>query len=148
LRSINLLIESKIVHVGAEKVYVESEDFSFTFNDAMSVHIKNRRKFNAHVNNISHHRIFLVSIKTAFPFPVSRGSAAFSEPETAAVRDFILARKRNLQMYLTFHRYNHKVLTYIEYRAVSDVFRTINPPPPLYQRECPPPAPKDTLAGR
>jgi hypothetical protein len=26
----------------------------------------------------------------------------------------------------------HKVLTYIEYRAVSGVFRTINPPPPLH----------------
>jgi hypothetical protein len=25
----------------------------------------------------------------------------------------------------------HKVLTYIEHRAVSDVFRTIDPPPPL-----------------
>ncbi len=27
---------------------------------------------------------------------------------------------------------NHKVLTYIEYRAVSGVFRTIDPPPPLH----------------
>ncbi len=26
----------------------------------------------------------------------------------------------------------HKVLTYVEYRAVSDVFRTIDPPPPLH----------------
>jgi hypothetical protein len=26
---------------------------------------------------------------------------------------------------------NHKVLTYIEYRAVSGVFQTIDPPPPL-----------------
>jgi hypothetical protein len=26
----------------------------------------------------------------------------------------------------------HKVLTYIEYRAVSGVFRTIDPPPPLH----------------
>ncbi len=27
---------------------------------------------------------------------------------------------------------HHKVLTYIEYRAVSGVFRTIDPPPPLH----------------
>jgi hypothetical protein len=37
----------------------------------------------------------------------------------------------------------HKVHTYIEYRAVSGVFRTIDPPHPLStQRLCPPPAPK------
>jgi hypothetical protein len=40
----------------------------------------------------------------------------------------------------------HKVLTYVEYRAVSDVFQNIDPPPPLStQRVCPPSAPK---AGR
>jgi hypothetical protein len=36
----------------------------------------------------------------------------------------------------------HKVLTYLEYRAVSGVFRTIDPPPLSTQRVCPPPAPK------
>jgi hypothetical protein len=36
----------------------------------------------------------------------------------------------------------HKVLTYIEYRAVSGVFRTIDPHPLSTQRVCPPPAPK------
>ncbi len=35
----------------------------------------------------------------------------------------------------------NKVLTYIEYRAVSGVFRTIDPPLST-QRVCPPPAPK------
>ncbi len=34
---------------------------------------------------------------------------------------------------------HHKVLTYIEYRAVSGVFRTIDP---ATQRVCPTPAPK------
>ncbi len=34
----------------------------------------------------------------------------------------------------------YKVLTYIEYRAVSGVFRTIYPTPRT-QRVCPPPAP-------
>jgi hypothetical protein len=29
-------------------------------------------------------------------------------------------------------QWHHKVLTYIEYRAVSGVFRTIDPPPPLH----------------
>ncbi len=45
-----------------------------------------------------------------------------------------------------------KVLTYIEYRAVSGVFRTIDPPPPPppTQRVCPPPARGGgyTLGGR
>jgi hypothetical protein len=31
----------------------------------------------------------------------------------------------------TFYTYPRKVLTYIEHRAVSGVFRTIDPPPPL-----------------
>jgi hypothetical protein len=35
----------------------------------------------------------------------------------------------------------HKVLTYMEYRAVPGVFRTIDPPPPSPSGECvlPPP---------
>jgi len=33
------------------------------------------------------------------------GSKAFSEPETLAVSEFILARADNLKMYLTFHSY-------------------------------------------
>jgi hypothetical protein len=37
---------------------------------------------------------------------------------------------------------SHKVLTYIEYSAVSGVFRTIDPHPLSPQRVCPPPAPK------
>ncbi len=36
----------------------------------------------------------------------------------------------------------HKVLTYIEYRAVSGVFRTIDPPPPLHSAIVSSPAPK------
>ncbi len=36
----------------------------------------------------------------------------------------------------------HKVLTYIEYRAVSSVFRTIDPPPPLHPASVPPPPPQ------
>jgi len=38
----------------------------------------------------------------------------------------------------------HKVLTYIEYRAVSGVFRTIWPPPPLHPASVSSP----TIAGR
>jgi hypothetical protein len=37
----------------------------------------------------------------------------------------------NCLNFTLFHHANHKVLTYIEYRAVSGVFRTIDPPPPL-----------------
>ncbi len=37
----------------------------------------------------------------------------------------------------------HKVLTHVEYRAVSGVFQNIDPPPPYPPSECvPPPAPK------
>ncbi len=49
------------------------------------------------------------------------------------------------------YKAGHKVLTYVEYRAVSGVFQNIDPPPPLHHRVCPPPAPKAgryTLAGR
>ncbi len=46
---------------------------------------------------------------------------------------------------------DHKVLSYIEYRAVSGVFRTLTPHPLSTQRVCFPPAPKAggyTLARR
>ncbi len=36
----------------------------------------------------------------------------------------------------------HKVLKYVEYRAVSGVFQNIDPHPPLPWRVCTPPAPK------
>merc|ERR1712115_74384 len=39
-----------------------------------------------------------------------RGIHAFSEPETAAVRDFILARQDDLALYLTFHAYGQMIL--------------------------------------
>ena len=39
-----------------------------------------------------------------------RGPQAFSEPETRAVRDFILSRKYELQMYLTLHSYGQMFL--------------------------------------
>jgi hypothetical protein len=38
--------------------------------------------------------------------------------------------------------FTHKVLTYIEYRAVSGVFPTIDPPPPLHPASVSSPAPK------
>ncbi len=37
---------------------------------------------------------------------------------------------------LPIHTVQHKVLTYIEYRAVSGVFRTFDPPPPSPPSEC------------
>jgi len=39
-----------------------------------------------------------------------RGPYPFSEPETAAVRDFILARRNDIDMYLTFHSYGQMFL--------------------------------------
>ena len=39
-----------------------------------------------------------------------RGQRAFSEPETAAVRDFILQRSADIKLYLTFHSYGQMFL--------------------------------------
>lgn len=39
-----------------------------------------------------------------------RGPYAFSEPETRAVRDFILTRRYDIDMYLTFHSYGQMFL--------------------------------------
>ena len=39
-----------------------------------------------------------------------RGARAFSEPESRAIRDFILARRRDIKMYLTLHSYGQMVL--------------------------------------
>ena len=39
-----------------------------------------------------------------------RGSKPFSEPETAAVKQFILARKRQISMFFTFHSYGWMIL--------------------------------------
>ncbi len=41
-----------------------------------------------------------------------------------------------LFLMLTVLLYNHKVLTYVEYRAVSGVFQNIDPPPPSPPSEC------------
>jgi len=38
------------------------------------------------------------------------GPHAFSEPETAAIRNFILARKDSMKLYLTFHTYGQYIL--------------------------------------
>jgi hypothetical protein len=37
---------------------------------------------------------------------------------------------------------NHKILTYVEYRAVSGVFQFIDPPPTLHPASVSSPAPK------
>lgn len=39
-----------------------------------------------------------------------RGSRAFSEPETRAMRDFLLGEKADFQLYLTFHSYGQYLL--------------------------------------
>jgi murein tripeptide amidase MpaA len=41
---------------------------------------------------------------------VFAGNKPFSEPETAALRDFVMARNRNIKMYLTFHSYGQMIL--------------------------------------
>jgi len=38
------------------------------------------------------------------------GPKPFSEPETAAIRNFIMARKDSMQLYLTFHTYGQYIL--------------------------------------
>ena len=39
-----------------------------------------------------------------------RGPRPFSEPESRAMRDFIMARRRNIRMYITFHSYGQMIL--------------------------------------
>ena len=39
-----------------------------------------------------------------------RGAYSFSEPETRAVRDFILDRQSSIEMYLTLHSYGQMFL--------------------------------------
>lgn len=39
-----------------------------------------------------------------------RGSHAFSEPETLAMKNFLLSEKANFQLYLTFHSYGQYIL--------------------------------------
>ena len=39
-----------------------------------------------------------------------RGTRPFSEPESRAMRDFILARRGNIRMYITFHSYGQMIL--------------------------------------
>eukprot|EP00090_Calanus_glacialis_P010672 TRINITY_DN19117_c1_g1_i1.p1 TRINITY_DN19117_c1_g1~~TRINITY_DN19117_c1_g1_i1.p1 ORF type:complete len:281 (-),score=64.59 TRINITY_DN19117_c1_g1_i1:14-856(-) len=39
-----------------------------------------------------------------------RGPRPFSEPESRAMRDFILARRGNIRMYITFHSYGQMIL--------------------------------------
>merc|ERR1719232_2587492 len=39
-----------------------------------------------------------------------RGTSAFSEPETSAVGSFIFKRRKEIQLYLTFHSYGQMIL--------------------------------------
>ena len=39
-----------------------------------------------------------------------RGSSAFSEPESRAIRDFLLSRENKFVLYLTFHSYGQYIL--------------------------------------
>ncbi|XP_034244843.1 carboxypeptidase A4-like [Thrips palmi] len=51
--------------------------------------------------------------KGASPQPcqeIFRGSAAFSEPETNAIQNFVLSKKGSLKSYLSFHSYGQYVL--------------------------------------
>ncbi len=43
---------------------------------------------------------------------------------------------RDLSYFKFFEALHHKVLTYVEYRAVPRVFQTIEPPPPSPPNEC------------
>ncbi len=74
-------------------------------------------------------------IQLPFPFfslpppPPSSSKLFFSFNPTLSVRHYTVL----------LHSTVHKVLSYIEYRTVSGVFRTIDPQPLSTQRVCPPP---------
>ena len=38
------------------------------------------------------------------------GARAFSEPETSAVRDFVMSKRHRIQAYLAFHSFGNKIL--------------------------------------
>ena len=51
--------------------------------------------------------------RPASPIPcldTFHGSGPFSEPETRAVRDFVLSKKHRLEGYLAFHSFGNKIL--------------------------------------
>ncbi len=47
------------------------------------------------------------------------GSKAFSEPEARAVRDYLLANKDRMKMYLTYHSYGN--VSYRKMKATGEV---------------------------
>ena len=51
--------------------------------------------------------------RPASPIPcldTFQGSGPFSEPETRAVRDFVMSKKHRLEGYLAFHSFGNKIL--------------------------------------
>ena len=51
--------------------------------------------------------------RPASPIPcldTFHGSGSFSEPETRAVRDFVMSKKHRLEGYLAFHSFGNKIL--------------------------------------
>ena len=51
--------------------------------------------------------------RPASPIPcldTFHGGQAFSEPETRAVRDFVMSKRHRLQAYLAFHSFGNKIL--------------------------------------
>ncbi len=63
------------------------------------------------------------------PLPSSRFS-----PQIRTMATMPAFSMHSVQVHL--YSYNHKVLTYVEHRAESDVFQKIDPPPPSPPSEC------------
>ncbi len=69
----------------------------------------------------------------------SQQGAVWDDPHGGAA----LSRSANLpiRIFQFCFGYPHKVLTYVEYKAVPGVFQNIDPPPPSPPGECVPPPP-------
>lgn len=59
------------------------------------------------------HEVNIFDPRPASPIPcldTFHGGQAFSEPETRAVRDFVMSKRHRLQGYLAFHSFGNKIL--------------------------------------
>ena len=63
--------------------------------------------------NIWSFQVSIFDPRPASPIPcldTFHGTSAFSEPETRAVRDFVMSKRHRLEGYLAFHSFGNKIL--------------------------------------
>ncbi len=68
--------------------------------------------------------------------PSSISSSASSQRASGSPNLYLFFRQELLFLHTIINTRTHKVLSYVEYRAVSGVFENIDPPPPSPPSEC------------